>query len=143
MPYPTPFTRHVPRFLAPAAASLCLVAVLAGCHSRTQNVGGAPATPARLEELRAAYTMQRPGTVVGAVIAVLPEQSLLAVGDVPVDRFAEGDMVSIIDSKENTLAIAQVVRRLPDSVHVRYQSRENARAPLEGDIVVRLPLGSN
>lgn len=118
------------------------VLIGAGCHQTSGTVGGAPATPERLEAIRAAYAAQRPGTVVGPIIAVLPEQSLAAVGDVPVDRFADGDLLSIIDSSENTLAVARVVRRLPDSVHVKYESSANARPPMEGDIAVRLPFGA-
>lgn len=134
-----------PKNRMPALAVACIAAMLAlgGCEpTRTQATGAAPATPERLEAIRAAYVAQRPGTVVGPLIAVLPEQSLAAVGDVPVDRFADGDLVSIIDSGENTLAMARVVRRLADSVHVKYESKPNARRPMEGDVAVRLPAGA-
>jgi hypothetical protein len=120
-----------------AAAGFALV----GCKARTQTVGAAPATPERLAEIRAGYAAERPGTIVGPITAVLPEQSLAAIGDIPPDRFAEGDLVSILDGKEQTIAVARVVRRLDDSVHVRYQSNPNARAPVEGDVAVRLPSG--
>lgn len=120
-------------------ALIALFAVVPGCTRTASSVGAAPATPQRLEEIRARYAAERPGTVVGPVIAVLPENNLVAIGDIPTDRFADGDLVSILDSAENTLAIGRVVRRLEDQVHVKYESRGNARTPVEGDVGVRLP----
>lgn len=127
------------------AIPLLLVAVLAawpltGCGTtKRPSQGAAPATPQRLEEIRARYASERPGTIVGPVVAVLPEQGLASLGDVPADRFAEGDLVSLIDSREQTLAIGRVVRRLEDSVHVKYERSPGMRAPVEGDVGVRLP----
>lgn len=115
-------------------------ALVGGCTKTTETVGAAPATPAQLESLREMYAAKRPGTIVGSVTAVRPEDSLVAVGDVKADSFLLNDLVSIVDSAENTIAFGHVVRRLEgDGVHVKYESRDNARAPQQGDMVVRFP----
>lgn len=124
------------------AAILAAGLGLPGCQTKTNPAGGPPATPARLAEIRESYARQKPGTIVGQVTAVLREQNLLAVGDVPADRFARGDVVSILDGNEVTLAVGRVVRvddKMQDPVHVKYESRADARPPMEGDVVIRLP----
>lgn len=119
---------------------MLLAAVLvAGCTKTTGPIGTAPPTPDRVAELRAKITGEHPGAVVGVVTAVLPENSLVAIADVAVDEIRMGDVMSLIDADENTLAHGKVVRRLESSVHVKYESEVNARAPLTGDAAVRLP----
>ncbi|MCS7032980.1 MAG: hypothetical protein NZ561_03180 [Phycisphaerae bacterium] len=127
--------RRVGLFLLP-----CL-ALLGGCAAKAPPQPAPPATPQQLEQLRASLTSQRPGTIVGIVSAVLPEEKAALISDVPAEQFYINDLVSIVDSAENTLAFGRVVRRLENgrSVHVRYEQQPNARAPAEGDLAVRFP----
>lgn len=124
------------RAMASVVMTLCC---LVGCQGTTRSDASAPATDERLEQLRAIYAAERPGSIVGPVVAVMHEQFLAAIGDVPGDAFADGDLVSIIDSRQQTLAVGRVVRRLDQSVHVKYQPQPKMRAPREGDIGVRFP----
>lgn len=116
-----------------AAVAVC------GCTKTTTTLGGAAGSQRDLERLRETYAQKDPKVVVGSVVGVLPEESLLAVGNVPVDRFFTGDPLSILDADETTIAFATVVRRSLDTVHVKYTSQPTARAPVEGDLVVRFP----
>ncbi len=113
--------------------------VVGGCTKTGSTIGGAPGTAEDLERLRAVYAERDGNVVVGSVIGLLPEENLLAIGNVPVDRFFTGDNVSILDGNETTIAFARVVRRADGTVHASYTSQANARPPVEGDLVVRFP----
>lgn len=112
---------------------------LSGCTNTPATVGAAPATPQQLEAIRAELATKRPGTLAGPIVAVLPEDSLVAASDVPTDLFFIDDLVSIIDSEQNTLAFGHVRAIRGGQVHVQYKSEPSTRAPMEGDLVVRLP----
>jgi hypothetical protein len=126
--------------LVGAALSMAVVAtVLTGCTRTPTSVGAAPATPEQLDAIRADLTARHPGTVVGTVTAVLPDDGFLAAGDVPTDAFFLYDLVSVLDSQKNTLAFGRVRAIRSDEVHVQYDPQPNARNPMEGDLVVRFP----
>ncbi|HZZ42699.1 MAG TPA: hypothetical protein VFE58_07155 [Tepidisphaeraceae bacterium] len=124
---------------------LLLTAIIAlpivGCQPKqmpaTQPIAE-PATAEMTTGIREAYQQKDPSAVVGRVIAVLSEQSLAAVGDVPVDKFKDGDVVTFIDSNQAIIAVGTVVNITADAVHVKYTAQgEMARAPREGDLMVK------
>ena len=122
------------------STTLVLAALtFAGCTKTVTTIGGAAGSQRDLERLRETYAQKDPKVVVGSVVGVLPEENLLAVGSVPLDRFFTGDPVSILDADEITIAFATVVRRAESTVHVKYISQPNARPPVAGDLVVRFP----
>jgi hypothetical protein len=115
--------------------------VLVGCHHAappaTQPIA-MPATAENVQEIREAYQKKDKSTVVGLVIAVLPENNLAAVGDVPVGEFKTGQVVTFIDSNQAIIAVGTVVNTTADAVHVKYVPQgEMSRAPREGDPAVR------
>lgn len=121
------------------AAGLGVLLSVSGCTNSPETVGAAPATPDQYQAIRAELTSQRAGTQVGPITAVLPEENLASAGDLETDRFFLGDLVSIIDSAQNTLAFGKVKAIRSGEVHVQYTSEPNARPPAVGDLVVRFP----
>lgn len=123
------------------AAVATLAAVLVGCHHQQPPAGppvAPPATAETVKNIREAYQQRDPSTVVGLVIATLPEQNLVAIGDVPVSQFQPGQLVTFIDSNQAIIAVGNVVNTTADAVHVKYQPQgEASRPPREGDLAVK------
>lgn len=123
------------------AAVATLAAVLVGCHHQQPPAGppvAPPATAETVSQIRAAYQQRDPSSVVGLVIATLPDKNLAAVGDVPVNQFKSGDLVTFIDSNQSIIAVGTVVNTTTDAVHVKFQPQgEASRAPHEGDLAVK------
>jgi hypothetical protein len=125
-----------------AAMAVTAAAFVGGCaHHQapaTQPIAE-PATPETVQSIRQSYQQRDPSTVVGLVIATLPESNLAAVGDVPVGEFKAGDVVTFIDSNQTTIAVGNVVNTTADAVHVRYEPQgDSPRAPREGDLAVKV-----
>lgn len=123
------------------ATLVVTAAALVGCQNHkpptTQPIA-APATAETVRDIREAFQKRDPSTIVGLVIAVLPENNLAAIGDVPVGEFKTGQVVTFIDSNQAIIAVGTVVNTTADTVHVKYTPQgEMARAPREGDLAVR------
>jgi hypothetical protein len=129
---------------AAAIATLAAAAALAGCQNKQQQAGPPVAPPASAEtvrQIRQAFQERDPSTLVGPVIATLPDADLAAVGDVPVDQFKNGDLVTFIDSNQAIIAVGNVVNTTADAVHVKYHPQgDAARPPREGDLAVKTKL---
>jgi hypothetical protein len=134
-----------PTSRAAAIATLAAAAAaLAGCQNKQQQAGppiAPPATAETVQQIRQAFQQRDPNTVVGLVIATLPESDLAAIGDVPVNKFKNGDLVTFIDSNQAIIAVGNVVNTTGDAVHVKYHPQgDAARPPREGDLAVKTKL---
>ncbi len=125
-----------------AAALIVTTMLLAGCRSEApqQTVVVPPAPTPVSAELRQRLATRAPDAVIGRVIAVLPDNRLAAVGDVPVTSFKREDVVTFIGSEDVTLVSGTVVEVLADAVHIRYElPADGQRAPAVGDLAVKFP----
>lgn len=122
-------------FLASAMGILSL----AGCGPREDEVNAAaPPAVAVSEEVRAELQRKAPDALIGRVIGARPQDQLVAVGEVAVDQFREGDVVSFYGGRDQILGTGVVVAKKPDSLHVRYQPpKAGQRAPTKGDLAIR------
>ena len=131
-----------PRAWTIAVAPAVVTTTLAGgCASRNSNADeiAPPATAGTVQQIRATFQQQDPSTLVGLVIAVLPDNDLAAIGDVPVDQFQNNQLVTFIDSRQAIIAVGNVVNMTGDAVHVRYRPHgDQPRAPRVGDLAVRI-----
>lgn len=119
---------------------LCTAAVvtaaLTGCADRHPQAD--PMEPQAVVDLRQRYTQLDPQARVGRVTATLPEKGLVAVGDIAVREFAEGDILVFVDSANQVIAAGKVVAKTEDSLHLSYDLRgPNGREPQVGDAAVR------
>jgi hypothetical protein len=96
------------------------------------------ATPSEQDvaSIRARYQRMNPDNRVGVVTAVLPQSKLAAIGDLPLQDFAIGDVLTFIDAREQPFNTGVVVNATASALHVKYDA--SRRAPREGDLAVRL-----
>ena len=114
--------------------------LLSGCRAdKEQQAPAPPATEDRVRMIRQSYQTIDPGARVGLVAETLPEYRLVAVSEMPVDEFREGDVVTFIDTNEEVLVNGRVVAKTDDALHVKYDepSKPGQRAPQKGDMAVR------
>ena len=109
------------------------LALLAGCTHKHQ---GAIDTTA-VQQIRESYTRVDPNAKVGLVVAMLPEKGLAAVGDVPVADFQVGDVLVLMDTKQQIIGAGHVVAKTDDALHISYDVTAKGRAPQVGDIAVK------
>jgi hypothetical protein len=113
---------------------------LGGC--RAQVATTEPTTPAdemSLTRIREAFKRIDPQSQVGPVIAIVPEDRLVAIGDVTVRDFIVGETIIFIDADSNPLVSGTVNNVLGDTVHVRYDPpTADRRAPRVGDLAVKV-----
>ncbi|MGB7159732.1 MAG: hypothetical protein WBD40_16815 [Tepidisphaeraceae bacterium] len=122
------------------SAGLLLVAgLLIGCQPKAakEPPPSGEASPQLTASIRERYQRANPKNLVGVVIAVKGDANLAAVGDVPVQEFGIGDVLTFIDTAEQPIATGSVVNATPDALHIRYEVK--TRAPRVGDLAVRLP----
>lgn len=113
-----------------------MLGVVVGCHHKKQ--AATPVSPEVLQEVRESYTQIDPSARVGVVIAALPGKGLVAVGDVAVADFNEGDVVVLMDSHRHIIAAGKVVAKTADAVHVSYDiAGADEREPQVGDLAVK------
>lgn len=110
----------------------CLAA--GGCQSDNNSSAGSESAAQTLRQQLAAAD---PHSYVGLVIAVQPADKFVAVGDLPVGNFHEGDAFVILDSKQNILAHGTVRALTADAVHLKYWVDPGGRDPRTGDLAVR------
>jgi hypothetical protein len=119
--------------------SLLCVLILSGCHwhGRGDDDKAKPAV-AVTGEARARLQRLAPHSVIGRVVAVVPESRLAAVGDVQVQDFKPGDIVTFMGGEETPLADGEIVAIVKDTLHVKYtQGPHSPRAPAVGDLAFR------
>jgi hypothetical protein len=120
---------------------VCVIGLglLAGCQrvAPEEPVVEPPAPPRLDEDTRARYQKLYPDAHIGRVIATLPGDRLAAVGDVPVQQFRPGDVVTFVGA-EGTLVSGEVVAVMQDTLHVRYlEPAAGQRPPVVGDLAIR------
>lgn len=130
-------------WVLPASTLAMMVMAIAfgtGCARTARPEQPAPvASRDRVQQLRESYQRVNPNARVGVVTAVLPDENLAAVGDVPVGDFEVGQSMTITDANGDTLAIGQIVRITGDSLHLKYPAPPAGhRAPQVGDLAVRV-----
>ena len=118
--------------------SFVALIVIAGCHSGSESVAP-PVTDAQLANLREVYRQAYPASHVGVVTAVLDSDNLASVAKVPVKDFTVGDIITFMDSNGKTLTMGKVEAVNADNLAVHYETPgKNGRAPVPGDVAVRL-----
>ena len=117
---------------------LCLLGVvlLGGCTRQKQPESKAPLPPMGDEAL-AAYRKKHPEALIGRVVAIRPEDRLLAAGDLPVNEFKVGDAVVIVGSEQEEIATGDVISTGKSWIHIQYNETPGKPAPRLGDLVVR------
>jgi hypothetical protein len=124
------------------AGSLIVTTLLAGCATAPQPTPPPQTShPVTLQQLTALRDAHRstPDFRVGLVKAVLPENSTVALGDVGVNDFSVGDVISIVDSEQRTVAMGNVdsIDTAHKIVIVKYTTLPGGRAPAPGDLGIR------
>ena len=117
------------------AGIIVIVGALTGC--RGPMGVEPPASAKRLDQIRAEFRKENPTAIVGRVVDVY--QNFAAIGDVDVQDFREGDVVTFVDSKRKPMTTGKVVRMTAKYVHVQFDPpKSNGRAPVAGDLMVRV-----
>jgi len=117
--------------------ALCLLGafLLSGC-TREKPPQAKPALTPIGSDAVAAYQKKHPDALIGRVVAVRPQDRLIAAGHLPVDQFKAGDAVVIIGSDQEQIATGDVVSMGKEWIHVHY-SETAQRVPALDDLVVR------
>lgn len=118
--------------------TLCLLGafLLGGCTREKPPEAKSP--PATIDDQAiAAYRKKHPDALIGRVVAVRPEDRLLAAGEVPVGDFKAGDAVIILGSDQDQIGTGNVVSTGKSWIHVQYNEATGKPAPKVGDLVVR------
>jgi hypothetical protein len=119
--------------------ALCLLGALLldGCAQSKPQTAKPPPSPIG-DDVVAAYQKKHPDALIGRVVAVRPEDRLLAAGDVPVAEFKPGDAVVILGSDQEQIATGDVISMGKSWIHVHYSEPSGGQpAPKLGDLVVR------
>lgn len=119
------------------ALGLIAISIVAGCRSVRGQHAYRPASIEVLNQIRAHYASVDPNALVGRVVATLPQNGLIAVGDMPLDQFKIGDTLVIIDTKQKIVAAGKVVRMTDNALHLSYDVAPSGRDPRLGDLAVR------
>jgi len=122
-------------WLGTGLAACCLALCTIGCQ--TDNKGTGAGSESAAQTLRQQLAAADPHSYVGLIIAVRPQDKFVAVGDLPVGNFHEGDAFVIVDSKQNVLAHGTVRALTADAVHLKYWVAPGGRDPRTGDLAVR------
>ena len=118
--------------------ALCLLGALFGGCTQKSEPAPKPAPASISDDVVAAYRKKHPEALIGRVVAIRPEDRLLAAGDIPVADFKRGDAVVILGSDQEQIATGDVVSMGNNWIHVQYgASASGQRAPKLGDLVVR------
>lgn len=107
--------------------------MLIGCKSTPKTLDAAG-----IQQVRTSYTKVDPNARLGVVIAVLADKGLVAVGDLPVADFAEGDVLVLLDKDQKVIGAGTVVAKTANALHVKYDvTTPKGREPVIGDLAVR------
>jgi hypothetical protein len=118
-------------------ALLPLALGLIACDS-TPITQAPPVTSEQLNSMQEEFQRTDPDARVGMVTAVLPSANLVSVGDVSVNDFTVGDVISFLDSNGKLLAMGKVEAIERSSLDVRYDpATVHHHNPQAGDVAVR------
>jgi hypothetical protein len=117
--------------------ALCLLGafLLSACTQNKQPQAKPAPTPIGNDAV-AAYQKKHPDALIGRVVAVRPEDRLVAAGELPIDQFKPGEAVVILGSDQEQIATGNVLSTGKTWVHIRYSDAAQ-RVPALGDLVVR------
>jgi hypothetical protein len=118
---------------------VCLLAVIAwgGCTQKQPEAPKPQPAPVG-DDVIVAFRTKHPDALVGRVIAVRPEDRLVAVGDTPVTDFKRGDVVVFVSAGDEPPSGGEVVDIRKDTITVRYsEPTAGQRPPKAGDLMVR------
>jgi hypothetical protein len=125
--------------LSVALVSVALMALTSGgCADKSKSPGVKLPPPSAQDAaaVRERFLRANPQARVGIVAAVAPRTNLAAVGDVPLQDFAIGDVVTFIDAEEHPFNTGTVVNASSQYLHVRYET--DRRAPRVGELAVHI-----
>lgn len=125
------------RYMVAGLISLSIV-LIGGCTTRESRTATDRVDAAIVASARAQLTRADPSAIVGVVMQSLPRERFAAVGDVPVDEFRVGEVVTFIDVEQRQLTHGVVRRITSDTLHVEFEPPpRGGRAPRVGDLAVR------
>jgi hypothetical protein len=109
-----------------------------GCANKSKSQGAKLPPPSAQDAaaVRERFLRANPQARVGIVAAVAPKTHLAAVGDVPLQDFAIGDVVTFIDAEEHPFNTGTVVNASSQYLHVQYET--DRRAPRVGELAVHI-----
>ena len=119
--------------------SLALAGMMgSGCANKSKSDGAKLPPPSAQDAaaVRERFMRTNPQARVGIVAAVSPELHMVAVGDVPLQDFAIGDVITFIDPAEKPFNTGTVVNASSQYLHVRYE--KDRRAPRVGELAVHI-----
>src|SRR5690242_15947563 len=133
------------------ATSILSASLLTGCagpqHEKNANATHNTATVASdrqatvtVQSLRDAFMQRNPNAKFGEVTAVLPQNQLAAVGDLPVDQFRRGDTITFLVGR-NQYVNGTIVAIRNGNLHVKYDAPAGGRDPQVGDAAVSVAAG--
>ena len=107
---------------------------LTGCASKTPSEPQA-APPEKIATLRESIQKNKPGSLVGPVIATY--QLYAAVADIPVKEVKLGQTITFVDPDGNPINNGTVASILDDTIHVKFDP--TGKRPVQrGDLAVIL-----
>jgi len=113
--------------------------MLIGCRTQPKAQVVVAADDSAIARVRESFKRIDPESQVGPVIAAVPEDRLVAVGDVPVKEFTVGELLMFVDSDQNPLVSGTVTQITGDALHVRYDPpAAGRRVPNVGDLAVKV-----
>jgi len=124
------------------AAGLLAFCAIVGCEPLPpETPPPAQSHPFSQQEMvsrRESLRKLKPDARVGLVKSVLGSNSTAGIGDVDVKDFTKGDVISFIDSNDNTVSMGSVIGVEGNLLIVHYDVNAGGRAPLEGDLAIRM-----
>src|SRR5437870_5559983 len=92
----------------------------AGCQNKPKANQSPPEAVAgrdTIQAIRESYQRVNPSARVGVVVRMLPESSLAAVGDIPVNEFHQGDPLTFVNANTDVIAVGSVVNVGGETLH--------------------------
>jgi hypothetical protein len=116
-----------------------IAVTLVGCAARESREDFSPPTDvAMVAAVRQQILQNDPYVIVGFVTQTLPRERFAAVGDVPLDQFRVGQIVTFMDIRQKPLTRGVIRRITSTELHVEYDKPPfGARAPRVGDLALR------
>ncbi len=122
------------------ACVLLAALVVSACQKRAESPVGPvyPPAVAPTAETRERLARLAPDALVGRVNAVLPDEHLALVADIPVKDFTIGQVLFFLGGDAVNVGNGVVVHISQDALHVRYsEPTAGSRPPAVGDLAVR------
>jgi hypothetical protein len=121
-----------------AALAILIGLHLFGCKVRqSQPVPAPPADPATMAMVRQEFLKNNPDAIVGFVTEALAQRNWVAVSDVPLGAFREGQVMVFMNARMQSLGSGVVRRVTGTALHVECNPKSAARPITVGDLAVR------